>query len=287
MRKCHHHYHWYNGKLKCERCGHRKWLTRGAKRKITITIIVLAFGFIAYQNLGLIINNVTHIEKILANIKIIPSSNTIALTPTTAPPSGTKSPTVAPINAPETPAPQDTVTNSNPPQINSQWVNSFISVVNAQRQQSGSHPLVERQALDNTAKTRFDTMVTHYQISHYGATGMNIGEVVFYPDGYTPQDYATNLQSTAPLHWQLLLDPTLSIYGYYIGTGPTIDIIGDCSVTEIPGPNIDERQFFQQHGCQTGTEDATWLVIDLNYGSGIAGSGTIKFCLDQHGGRIC
>ena len=147
-------------------------------------------------------------------------------------------------------------------QIDSQWVNNFIAQVNVHR----THPLGESSQLDALAQQRFQTMVTHYQISHYGASNLNIGEVVFYPDGYTPQDYANDIQTTAPLHWQLLTDPSLYVYGYYISTGPTVEIIGGCSTTEIPGPNIDEVQFFQEHGCQTTTGNATWLVIDLNYG---------------------
>lgn len=154
------------------------------------------------------------------------------------------------------------VTSQYNSQIDSQWVNSFMDIVNSQR----THPLGENQQLDQLAQQRFQTMIGHYQISHYGASGLNIGEVVLYPDGFTPQDYANNIQSTAPLHWQLLTDPSLYIYGYYVATGPTVEIIGNCPTTEIPGPNIDEVQFFQEHGCQTTTGNATWLVIDLNYG---------------------
>ncbi|MGB6463108.1 MAG: CAP domain-containing protein [Nitrosotalea sp.] len=68
MRKCRHHYEWYDGKLKCARCGHRKWLTRGAKRKIgkaSILVILVIGGFFVYQNYGMIFNKVqTEIPRI-------------------------------------------------------------------------------------------------------------------------------------------------------------------------------------------------------------------------------
>ena len=73
MRKCHHHYQWYNGKLKCARCGHRKWLTHGSKRKIrnaSICAVLVVIGFFVYQNIGLFTNTVnnTPIGKEIPNL---------------------------------------------------------------------------------------------------------------------------------------------------------------------------------------------------------------------------
>jgi len=245
-------------------------------RKTIITILaivaVLIVGYFVYQNYftnGIIqketntaVNNAIKSQPALGSI-IKPAVDTVSKI--TKEVSKQVTTATSQLN-PQTPSSTSVPIEQTPSQINSQWVSSFMSIVNAQRQQSGLRPLVENQALDSTAKSRFDTMITHYQISHYGATGMNIGEVVFYPDGFSPQDYVTNLQNTAPLHWQLLLDPQLSVYGYHVEIGPTVEILGSCAVTEIPGPDIDEVQFFQQHGCQTTSGDSTWLVIDLNFG---------------------
>lgn len=82
MSKCRHHYEWYNGKLKCGRCGHRKWLTRSVKRKITVAligIVVLVAGFLVFQNLALITNNANHTQEIL--VKQIPNLTTQISTP--------------------------------------------------------------------------------------------------------------------------------------------------------------------------------------------------------------
>ena len=107
-------------------------------------------------------------------------------------------------------------------------------------------------------------MVENPEISHYGIVTYNVGEEVLYPAGFTPQNYITNVQNTAPLHWQGLVNPMFSYYGYYIGSGPTVGITGSCPTTEIPGPNINVTEFFQQQGCQTEMMTSTWLVIDMN-----------------------
>ena len=174
-----------------------------------------------------------------------------------------------PTPKPSTPTPPTTPepitsTDQNSQQIDNNWGHSFMSDVNSGRKSLGISAFVEDPALDSMANTRFNTMVTHYQISHYGAESYNMGEVVFYPDGFSPEDYITNIQQTATLHWQLLMDPSLSNYGFYVGTGPIIEIVNGCSVSEIPGPNIDVVQYFQQHGCQTEVASGTWLVIDMN-----------------------
>jgi len=255
---------WKNGRY--DNCYHgvrRHSSQRNRKAIITIVAIVtvLIVGYFVHQNYftnGIIqkeantaVNNAIKSQPALGGIIKLAFDTVSKITKevskqvTTAP---------SPTN-PQTPSSTPAPIEQTPSEINSQWVSTFMSVVNAQRQQSGLRPLVENQALDNTAKTRFDTMITHYQISHYGAAGLNIGEVVFYPDGYSPQDYAVNLQNTAPLHWQLLLDPQLGVYGYHVEIGPTVEILGSCSVSEIPRPDIDEVQFFQQHGCQTTSGD--------------------------------
>jgi len=149
------------------------------------------------------------------------------------------------------------------PEIDDAWVHNFMSVVNSERTKRGLHSMQELEQLNTIATSRFIKMMENPFISHYGADAYNVGEVVFYPEGSTEKAYAEDIQLTAPLHWDLLMSPMFSRYGYHIEKGETIQIIGLCSTTEIPGPNIDVKEFFRQNGCQTTTEDSIWLVIDM------------------------
>jgi uncharacterized protein YkwD len=152
------------------------------------------------------------------------------------------------------------------PTIDNSWVHNFMSIVNQERAKKGLPAMQELTQLDSIATTRFNTMMQQPSISHYGAEGElpgGSGEVVFYPDGFAEQDYIDNLQQSAPLHWDLLMHPMFSAYGYHIEKGSSLGIVGFCPTTEIPGPNIDARQFFSQMGCQTTTITSTWLVIDM------------------------
>ena len=151
-----------------------------------------------------------------------------------------------------------------PQPIDSKWVDGFISEVNAERAKNGLRPLQKAPQLDAIAYSRFNTMMMHPDISHYGAGAYPGGEVVFYPAGFTPQNYATDVKNTAPLHWEILVSPMVSYYGYYVGSGPVVQAIGSCSATEIPGPNINVTQYLQQQGCQPTMSTATWLVIDMS-----------------------
>lgn len=123
-------------------------------------------------------------------------------------------------------------------------------------------------------------MAANYGISHYGydqdfsnfyGTIYNtyFAEEVFYPSG-TARAYLEQIQSTAPLHWQLLSNSTYSYYGYHVQNGPTYEILGPgggygalCPVTEIPGPNIDITRYFAQYGCTVEEANKTWFVIEL------------------------
>jgi len=172
---------------------------------------------------------------------------------------------------------QSTITSTQPT-INSTWVFQFFSIVNQYRQSIGAPPLQYCPWLDNFAYVRFETMIQNPAISHYGFDqdfneyfsqyqnylSLSIGEEVLYPDGYTPDEYVQDMQSSAPIHWEGLIDANYTYYGYYIGYGPDYVIIGSCPVTEIPGPNINVPQYFQSYGCSVELENDTWLVIELS-----------------------
>jgi len=170
----------------------------------------------------------------------------------------------------------------NPP-INSSWANEFFANVSTQR----GAPYYYCPVLSEFARTRFHTMAANYGISHYGynqdfntywpggyASGPYIytafGEEVFYPSGYTPRAYVSQVISTAPGHWQELSNTSLTYYGFYIARGPAYEILGPgggygeaCPVTEIPGPNINISQFFAQYGCSVELSNLTYFVIEI------------------------
>lgn len=148
-------------------------------------------------------------------------------------------------------------------QINATWVHAFMENVSENR----TVPLQESTYLDGIAKQRFIEMTTdgHYQITHYGAGAYDVGEVVFYPSGYSPNSYATDIRTTGPLHWQLLVSPEFGYYGYYIGNGPVVEAENYCGApSELPGPGINVTQWYESYGCTPVVGNTTWLVIDLN-----------------------
>jgi len=161
--------------------------------------------------------------------------------------------------------------------INSTWAEQFFENVSLIR---GS-PYYYCQNLSDFAKVRFNTMVTNYGISHYGYDQdldriyrttyiAGIAEEVLYPGGYTPKAYISELETSAPSHWNMLINKTFIYYGYDIQNGPDYAAYGPngsyspCPVTEIPGPNINIPQYFAQYGCTVVTENSTWFVIELS-----------------------
>lgn len=150
------------------------------------------------------------------------------------------------------------------PSIDEEWVHNFISLINEHRSKRGYSTLKETSGLNSIAEKRFNKMMENPMITHYGAEQYNVGEVVFYPEGFSEEDYVLDIQKSAPLHWDLLIDSMFSTYGYHIGEGETVGITGYCSTTELPGPNIDVEEFFKQRGCSTTRMKSTWLVIDMS-----------------------
>jgi hypothetical protein len=162
------------------------------------------------------------------------------------------------------------------PAVNSTWANEFFDNVSRVRGTKYNYCPI----LSQFAKTRFRTMASNPNISHYGyAQNFNtywpygysqgdtvytgFGEEVFYPSGYTPTEYVNQVINTAPIHWQELSNTNLTYYGFYIANGPAYEIIGACPNTEIPGPNINITQFFAQQGCSLQMSNLTYFVIEI------------------------
>jgi hypothetical protein len=146
--------------------------------------------------------------------------------------------------------------------VDSLWVKDFMGNVSTL---GGARTLNENLRLDQLAKERFNTMTQHPDITHYGADyelPPGTGEVVFYPSGQTPGEFAVYIRTTAPAHWNLMTSGFAS-YGYYSASGPSYDVNQGCPNTELPGPGINVTQFFQQEGCTVYKVTASWLVIDF------------------------
>ena len=153
--------------------------------------------------------------------------------------------------------------------IDPQWVSSFISAVNSYR----SKPLNESSTLDQFAAIRFNTLASHYQISHYGfdqdfysyfaGKSIEASEEYFYPDA-NPTAYAQEIQSAAPVHWQSLIDSTFTHFGYHLANGPVTEAFQPCSApAEIVG-QVNQTQRFIQYGCRYTVVTATYFVIEIS-----------------------
>ena len=146
--------------------------------------------------------------------------------------------------------------------IDASWVHEFMANISLM----GRVSFTENTQLDQLAQERFNTAVTQPDITHYGGNSEippGVGEVIYYPAGSSPSAYAHNdVQKGAPGHYNLMVSYGFTQYGYYLGQGKIAESSG-CSVTELPGPDINVTQFLQQHGCQVTWVTSTWLVIDM------------------------
>ena len=160
-----------------------------------------------------------------------------------------------------------------PQPIDAKWVHEFFENLSAVREANGAGSLLESQQLDDFASLRFNDLVAHYQITHYGYDqdftnffgaygGLAGTEEYFYPSGHSPSDYVTYLKVNAPVHYEGLVDGTYSHYGFFIGSGPVYNLYGSCPATEIVG-SVNQTQFFQQNGCSFQIGQTTWLVVEL------------------------
>jgi hypothetical protein len=160
--------------------------------------------------------------------------------------------------------------------INNTWATQFFDNVSAERNMTYNFC----PSLNAFATIRFYTMESHYQISHYGYNAdlnrtygidynIYFGEEIFYPAGYSPSQFVSQIREQAPLHWTLLANPEYTQYGYHIQNGTTYVIYGpdggaqSCPQTEVPGPNINVSQYFAQYGCTVRPSNSTWFVIEM------------------------
>jgi hypothetical protein len=156
--------------------------------------------------------------------------------------------------------------------LNQGWVNLFVSRVDQFR---GGPALTENSTLDSFAALRFRTASSQPQVSDYGLAsdaasffgpgGQSAGleELVMYPGTSAPYVYVTELQGSAPLHWSALINSSFTQFGYFIGSAPYYYIPANCPVQELPAAGINVTQYFQQYGCSTTLEQASWLVVVL------------------------
>lgn len=159
--------------------------------------------------------------------------------------------------------------------LNKLWVNTFVSLVDAARNNSA---LVESPLLVKFAGLRFNTAVTQPDISDYGlqadeasffganGTSPALVEILLYPSIATadPYSYANAIRTSAPGHWTALTDRSYTHFGYYVGSGPYELVQQPCPISEIPRAGVNITQFFENAGCKVSTQESTWLVIILS-----------------------
>lgn len=154
--------------------------------------------------------------------------------------------------------------------LSSQWVRSFIAAVNANRNATA---LTENRTLDEFAAYRYNSIRAQYQISDYnfssdynkffGSSGPTLFEEILYPAGKDPATFPAYLHQYAIGHWTGLMDSLFTKYGYFFGTGPSVEVGPGCSATEVPGPNINITQYVISHGCSYVIADEIWFIIIL------------------------
>ena len=150
-----------------------------------------------------------------------------------------------------------------PPLVDASWVRQFMGNVSSV---TGVN-YVENSSLDTLAKERFNTAVLVPDITHFGANTelpQGVGEVIYYPTGYSPLGYVQGIEFKAPIHWRLMASLGFTQYGYYLGQGPVAKVSENCPAPELSGPNINVTQFFAKYDCSVTWETSAWIVIDLS-----------------------
>ena len=150
-----------------------------------------------------------------------------------------------------------------PPRVDATWVRQFMGNVSSETGIS----YVENSSLDTLAKERFDTALLRPDITHFGADSelpQGVGEVIYYPYGYSPLGYVQGIEFKAPIHWRLMASLGFTKYGYYLGQGPVAEVSQNCPAPELSGPNINVTLFFAKYQCNITWANSAWLVIDLS-----------------------
>jgi hypothetical protein len=155
-------------------------------------------------------------------------------------------------------------------QVNTQWVAAFMRAVNIARNGTS---LQEAKTLDDFAQLRFKTSTSNFTIANYGfnsdyatffpASGPQVGETTLFVGRYLPAQYASVLQSTAPGHWSILMDPAYTKFGYFVGFGPTVITREPCAVTEFPSAGANMTQYLTSHGCAYDIIQGPYVVIEV------------------------
>jgi hypothetical protein len=244
---------------------------RGIASKIFAIFLILLVAGLAYQNQGVVERtNLDSVKNMLASESMFllgTFSNTVQSTSATPTGSltGATSQTTGFASTIQTLVPQF-FRSPNGTLIVTTWVHQLMANVSAARTSQGLSHLTESSSLDQWAQQRFLTMEQEPDVTHYGYQNQEpgVGEAILYPNGFSPSVYANDLQSQAPLHWQLLMYPSFISYGFYVGRGVVYSVGQQCSVTELPGPGINITQYFSQHGCTAYQGTDTWLVIELS-----------------------
>ncbi len=243
---------------------------RGIASRIFAIFLILLVAGLAYQNqVAVERTNLDSLKNVLASESMFllgTSSNTVQSTSATPTSSLTGTgQTTEFTSSIQTLVPQF-LRSPNGTLIDTTWVNQFMANVSAARTSQGLSHLTESSSLDQWAQQRFLTMQQEPDVTHYGYQNQEpgVGEAIFYPSGFSSSVYAKDLQSQAPLHWQLLMYPSFTSYGFYVGRGVVYSVGQQCSVTELPGPGINITQYFSQHGCTAYQGTDTWLVIELS-----------------------
>lgn len=134
-------------------------------------------------------------------------------------------------------------------------------------------------ALTTFAQKRFSTMVSDYQISHFGFANdfssagfgsIGLEEEYFFPNLFSPPGYfAASLSHDAPVHFSGLMNATYTYYGFYMHYGSAVVDSGgnplSCtqSGSEINSTGVNVTQFLKSKGCNVEVENETWFVLEV------------------------
>jgi uncharacterized protein YkwD len=220
MKKCFHHYQWHGGKLKCVRCGHRKWLTHGVKRNIrniSIFTVLVIVGFFVYEQYG---NHA--IQNSIQDIRIGDAQESVIKTITSTVSNSIKNPINNSITNTVTNTVTSTIDNLKPKPMDMNTIALDIhNGINEQRKDNGLLPLTWNPILSQAALNHSNDMAKRDYFEHndpeghdftyrYSQVGFNCqipvsdyeysggGENIMYLEGYYGEE---NIASQTVTGW--------------------------------------------------------------------------------------